>query len=224
MKASDSEVRRAFLGLTGGQPCMLEALCRRGSPLWVIIQHTTKKVWESRSSLKQEVVFLHQNIVKAPEPEWTDTEKITCNTRTGLSCDKKTKQRRLNGLETHLCGWNNLQNIYQRRQQLEGFYPATPQSERCGLQGGMQRVSSGSSVIRLRCSTPTFLQGDGFAGFGPEQGVSGDQLEGLGDVRGTFRIYAARTLNSNRRVQTLSLQRFKGIAKTHNLTSHFPLY
>lgn len=148
MKASDSEVRRAFLGLTGGQPCMLEALCRRGSPLWVIIQHTTKKVWESRSSLKQEVVFLHQNIVKAPEPEWTDTEKITCNTRTGLSCDKKTKQRRLNGLETHLCGWNNLQNIYQRRQQLEGFYPATPQSERCGLQGGMQRVSSGSSVIR----------------------------------------------------------------------------
>jgi len=123
----------AFRRSTGGQPWVAEALCSSGPPLRVIIQHANKEVWESRGLLQQEVVFLHQNIVKAAEPQRTNTTQLTWMHSAAFSKIIKANKMKKVKLLTYLCSWSNLQSIYPIRQQLVEFYQAAPWSGRYDL-------------------------------------------------------------------------------------------
>lgn len=121
------ELCDAFRRLSWDQPRVAEALRSGGPPLRMIIQHTKEEVGEFRSFHQQEVVFLHQNVIQAPEPQWTDSTQVTWmwNPQYYTRCSQVAVIEWYTGkFQTCLCGWSTPQRIYPTRRQLVGLYQA----------------------------------------------------------------------------------------------------
>lgn len=68
------EVRR----ISRSQPRVAEALSRCRPPLRTVIQHPEQEVREGGGLLQLEVIFLHQDVVQAPQSLRTNPPQVTC--------------------------------------------------------------------------------------------------------------------------------------------------
>lgn len=211
-----AELCGAFRRLSWGQPRVAEALCSSGPPLRMIIQHAKEEVWESRGFLQQEVVFLHQNVIQAPEPQWTDTTQVTWMwTQTVLHKDAHKWQLwhdlqgscRLTSVAEVLCRvftrhgdrrWDFTKQLYDLGYMVWGGRSEKTQCKRETLHHCIDNynaatalsrcVSVGHLSVSARCTRRTFLQWNGLADFGFKQGVSSDQLKGLRECKRKLKV------------------------------------
>lgn len=105
----------AFRRLSWSQPRVAKALSSSSPAFRMIIQHAKEEIREYGGFLQQEVTFLHQNIIQAPEPQWTNTTQVTWMWNMGLhNLLKDGKYKTC--LQSYLYSRSTVQSIYPKRQ------------------------------------------------------------------------------------------------------------